>query len=365
MIDDEIEVQLRALARTHALSEAAVEDLRAWVASLMAATRSLPPTFSPGPEEQETVMGSLLQGTAALPEQRFEFRGALGSGAMGEVFRVWDRGLRRNLALKTLRTDRAQASGMIARFVAEAQLTAQLRHPAIVPVHELGRLPDGRLYYTMREIRGRTLGDRIRALHAASPSSWGTTEEGWDLQRLVSAFAAACEAVAHAHARGVVHRDLKPANVMIGEFDEVWVLDWGVAKLVGHAETHDPVETDRGEMATQVGDVVGTPAYMAPEQAYGWNDRVDARADVYALGAILYELLSNRPPYVPEPGRPVLAQVLEGPPPAAGRRKPAPPRALAALCADAMARDRTARPQDASEVAARLNQWLGRRPAGR
>ena len=344
-LDPEIEAELGRIAGRHELPEAAVAELRDWLSTLFTPTQLQPP------EDSETVLGGAFLGAPDLPlsERRFEFVGDLGRGAMGEVYRVWDRGLRRSLALKTLRPDRAGVDGMIARFIAEAQLTAQLRHPAIVPVHDLGRLPDGRLYYTMREIRGRTLGERVSALHRARPAS-----DGWTLQRLLAAFASACDAVAHAHARGVVHRDLKPSNIMIGEFDEVCVLDWGVAKLVG-AET-DPVETDRGDgTATLLGEVVGTPAYMAPEQAYGWNDRVDARADVYALGAILYEILSGRPPYVPLPGRPVLAQVLEGPPQALPEGASPP---LDALCGSSMARDRGERPADAGAFAQRLRQAL-------
>ncbi|HHO50560.1 MAG TPA: serine/threonine protein kinase, partial [Deltaproteobacteria bacterium] len=370
MLDEDLEVQLRRLAQTHGWSEEAVRDVRAWVADLLAVTGD--------PSDRETVFHATHlahSGTdtsapgVAIGGERFEIQTSLGQGAMGEVFRVWDRSLRRSMAMKTVRPERAEGSGVLDRFVAEAQLTSQLRHPAIVPVHELGRLPDGRLYYTMREIRGRTLGSVLRALHEASDGSWGTTADGWSLHRVISVFRSACEAVGHAHARGVVHRDLKPSNVMVGEFGEVQIIDWGIAKVIGVPE--DPVQIDRQAKdadATRLGDVIGTPAYMAPEQAYGLNDRVDARTDVYALGAVLYEVLSGRPPYIPIAGRPVLAQVLEGPPPPlrglqglrglGGSRAPGPPEALVELCEASMSRDRAERPADGQQLAQCLDDWL-------
>ncbi|MCB9674227.1 MAG: serine/threonine protein kinase [Alphaproteobacteria bacterium] len=356
-MDDEIERQLQAIAERHGFSDAARTELRAWLGDLLAVTRD--------PADRETVLGATrLAGTSAetqLPAHtdRFEFRATLGQGAQGEVFRVWDRGLRRSMAMKTLRSDRADATAVLARFVAEAQLTSQLRHPAIVPVHELGRLPDGRLYYTMREVRGTTLATLIRGVHEASGDTWQASAQGTTLRDLVAAFAGACEAVGHAHSRGVIHRDLKPGNLMVGEFGEVQVIDWGIAKRIGTAE--DPVQTARDDVEdeTRLGEVVGTPAYMAPEQAYGWNDRVDARSDVYALGAILFEILTGRPPYEPRPGQPVLSQVLEGPPGDPGRADgPVPPAALVDLVRVCMARERTARPADAGAVREAVLPWL-------
>jgi serine/threonine-protein kinase len=356
-VDEEVERQLRAFAERHGLSAEAADELRGWLGDLFATTRD--------PADRETVLGATrlasASGETELPAHtdRFEFRATLGHGAQGEVWRVWDRGLRRSMAMKTLRSDRADATSVLARFVAEAQLTSQLRHPAIVPVHELGRLPDGRVYYTMREVRGTTLATLIRGVHAASGTEWRPSEQGTTLDDLVQAFAGACEAVGHAHRRGVIHRDLKPNNLMVGEFGEVQVIDWGVAKRVGSPE--DPVLTARDEVEdeTRLGEVVGTPAYMAPEQAYGWNDRVDARSDVYALGAILYEIVSGRPPYEPESGRPVLSQVLEGPPRSPGRQggPPVPP-LLDALIERCMSREHTQRPADANAVRDQVMPYL-------
>jgi len=348
--DSLLDQRLQALADAHGLSAEALHDVRELLLDLLDGTRD--------PDERPTVLGATRLdergpgAPAELPDptDRFEFRATLGSGGMGEVWRVWDRGLRRSMAMKTVHPDRLGADATLARFVVEAQLTSQLRHPAIVPVHELGRLPDGRLYYTMREVRGQTLATACRRLHAASGEGWGRTDDGWTLRKLVGCWRRACEAVAHAHERGVVHRDLKPSNVMLGEFGEVQVIDWGVAKVLGADD--DPVETDVGAelQQTLLGDVIGTPAYMPPEQAYGWNDRVDARSDVYALGAILYELLSGRPPYEPTAGRPVLSQVLEGPPPEVGG-EPTVPEVLRRVCKQAMARDRAERFPDARALA--------------
>ncbi|MFZ5476358.1 MAG: SUMF1/EgtB/PvdO family nonheme iron enzyme [Myxococcota bacterium] len=256
---------------------------------------------------------------AARGGGRYADLGRIGLGGMGEVRRVRDAQLDRTAAMKLLRAD---APGAAARFEAEARVTARLQHPGIVPVYELGRTPDGRPYYTMREIEGVTLARAVR--------------EGWPLRRLADALLRVSEAVAFAHAAGVVHRDLKPANVMLGRFGEVLVLDWGLAREV---------------RAGPDGAVVGTPAYMPPEQAASASP--DPRADVYALGAVLWEVLCGRPPYAGVRSAEVLADVRAGPPPA-----PTGPDELVALCLRAMARDPADRPAHAGEFADLLRAWL-------
>ena len=199
-------------------------------------------------------------GTPDLSGTRYELLGTLGRGGMGTVYRVLDHELQREVALKVLDVDDDEL------LPGEARVAARLEHPGIVPVHDLGRLPDGRLYFTMKLVRGERL-DRWAAAPRPLPERLAV------LQRL-------CETAAFAHAHGVVHRDLKPQNVMVGTFGEVLVMDWGVALLRGSG---------------QAGTVAGTRGFMAPEQAAGASD-VDARADVHALGALLRWLTGDAAP---------------------------------------------------------------------
>ncbi|MCI0452346.1 MAG: serine/threonine protein kinase [Candidatus Latescibacteria bacterium] len=213
---------------------------------------------------------------------------AVGRGGMGTVFRVHDRELARDVALKVL-SAREVSEEARARMLDEARILARLEHPGIVPVHDVGVLPDGRVFYTMKLVRGNRLDEYARATH--------------DIADLLRVFVRACEAVAFAHSEGVVHRDVKPSNVMVGAFGEVLVLDWGVAKLLDRnsatqATTADTVEPStpatpppRRSADTATGAVLGTPGFMAPEQARGESARVDPRSDVYALGAMLRQVL--------------------------------------------------------------------------
>ncbi len=234
--------------------------------------------------------------------ERSEYRivDEIARGGMGVVLRVRDEDLRRELAVKVLREGLADDDATLARFIEEAQIGGQLQHPGIVPVYELGRMEDRRPYFAMKLIRGRTLAALLLA--RASPEE--------DPHRFLAIFDQVCQAIAYAHARGVVHRDLKPGNVMIGSFGEVQVVDWGLAKVLGaRVEGEKPAEASpvdkvvttlrsgRSTSHSIAGTVMGTPAYMPPEQARGEVDRVDERADVFALGAILCEILTGRPPY--------------------------------------------------------------------
>jgi serine/threonine-protein kinase len=284
----------------------------------------------------------------------------LAEGSFGEVRRVLDTALERTVAMKILHAEIATLDAVIARFEKEVKLTAGLAHPGIVAVHDWGTLADGRLWYTMREVRGRTFGEAIEAWHRAPDDD---TRSGWTFRRLVDAFARACQAVAYAHRRGIVHRDLKPDNIMVGELGDVLVMDWGLARRV--AEDHEPAsappsQQDEGPaQLTHHGDILGTPAYMPPEQALGLRDLHGPRSDVYALGAILYHLLAGRPPYGGAL-RAVLAQVVQGSPPSipdviAPRRVP---EELVALCQRAMARTLDARPPDAGVLADEVVAWL-------
>ncbi len=249
-----------------------------------------------------------------LSATRYELVATLGRGGMATVYLARDRNLRREVALKVLDFPEAWRnadSGGAERLAREACVLAQLEHPGIVPVHEMGSLPDGRAFYAMRRVRGSRL------------DAWA---ESATLPAALRAFERICEAVAFAHAHGVLHRDLKPANVMVGPFGEVLVLDWGVAKLRGEAEIRSrddraaldpPAMLDSPAMpnppaapaATAAGTVLGTPGYMAPEQERGELERIDERTDVFGLGAILEALLARVAlQRVPPPLRAIVAK---------------------------------------------------------
>jgi serine/threonine-protein kinase len=241
---------------------------------------------------------------AADPAGRYELLDEIARGGMGAVHRAVDRTLGREVAVKLLQERFPVGSLAARRFVDEARIAGQLQHPGIAPVHDLGTLADGRPFLAMKLIKGRTLDELLR----------GRPDPAADRGRSLAAFEQACQAVAYAHSRRVIHRDLKPANVMVGAFGEVQVMDWGLAKVLGDrpesAPPHPPDsdehlateirsgrDTDEGS-ETQAGSVLGTPAFMAPEQAVGAVDQVDARSDVFGLGAILAVILTGKPPYV-------------------------------------------------------------------
>ncbi|MCG3183777.1 MAG: Serine/threonine-protein kinase PknD [Planctomycetes bacterium] len=256
-----------------------------------------------------------------LPERE------LGRGGMGVVLSVRDNDLRREVAMKVVRSDRVRPgteSGDLAlrRFVEEAQITGQLEHPNIVPVHELGADANGRIFFTMKLVHGKPLSQIIRELRLGDPA----TEAEYPLDRLLQVFMKVCDAIGFAHAHNVVHRDLKPDNIMIGRFGEVLVMDWGLARLLDHPEhgaeptgieTDSRAESDSGRRTgpsvhSMEGTIAGTPAYMAPEQARGEISRIDQRTDIFALGAILYEILVLRPPYTAEGGTQIIEQAARG-----------------------------------------------------
>jgi serine/threonine-protein kinase len=228
---------------------------------------------------------------------RYTLHGELARGGMGAVIRARDVELGRDLAFKVLLEQHRARPEVVRRFVEEAQIGGQLQHPGIVPVHDLGTLEDHRPFFAMKLVRGRTLSALLA--ERASPAD--------DLPRFLGIFEQVAQTVAYAHSKGVIHRDLKPANILVGSFGEVQVMDWGLAKVLhragdsAEAEAGDAlIRTVRSEAAADAsvaGSVMGTPAYMAPEQARGETDRIDERADVFGLGAILGEILTGRPPF--------------------------------------------------------------------
>jgi serine/threonine-protein kinase len=312
------------------------------------------------PGQSQTLAPGPTTGFADEPSLAgLELREELGRGGMGIVLVCRDNRLGRALAVKVLRPEHRDNSVAQQRFLEEAQITAQLQHPGIVPVHQVGRLPDGRPYFTMKLVRGQTLADLLKA----------RAEPGQDLPRWLAVFQRVCQALAYAHDCRVVHRDLKPANVMVGAFDEVQVMDWGLAKvLTGGAAGKEPakghdihtVRTGAPEMASQAGALLGTPAYMAPEQARGEVDRVDARCDVFGLGAILCEILTGRPPYGGATLEEVARQARQGELSDACARLEGcgADEELVRLAQRCLAADPAGRPGDAGEVARAVTAYL-------
>lgn len=290
------------------------------------------------------------------PEERYERLDLLGRGGMGEVWRVWDNDLNRSVAMKVLEARHSVVPGQVARFVEEAQVTAQLQHPAIVPVHEVGQLEDGRIFFTMQEVAGWTMRELIGARFGRR---YADRVERWSLRRLVDALRRIAEALGYAHARGVAHRDLKPSNVMAGPFGEVYVMDWGLARVLSGPDTDtidDPVKTDRVDI-TRMGAAMGTPQYLSPEQARGDREAIGPAADVFALGAILFEMLTGQVPIPGSSGRECIERAIRG------ERRPMVgslpiPEELASLCDAAMQPDPVDRPPDAGAMAELFRAWL-------
>lgn len=306
---------------------------------------------------------------------RYQFSVEHAQGGMGKVMVVYDSFLARRIALKELlplapvsssaSTMEVRGSGPVrlthqrqARFLYEARITGQLEHPSIVPVYELGRRSDGTLYYTMRLVRGKSLRQAIRIAGAL---------EG--RLRLLAHFTNLCQAIAFAHSRGVIHRDIKPGNVMVGEFGETVVIDWGLAKMRQTEENSDGRKVSRPDidlMKEADADVVtvGTPAYMPPEQALGDMNAIDERSDVYSLGAVLYELLTGVAPYPDATPAAALNKLLSQPPVPVAELCPEVPEELAAICRHAMERSPIDRYQSARELAADIEHFLAGRLVG-
>jgi CRP-like cAMP-binding protein len=251
--------------------------------------------------------------------ERLEDRGEIGVGGMCTVHRAWDSQLQREVALKVLLPERAGRPGATARFLEEAQLTAQLDHPHVVPVHDLGVTPDGRVFFTMKRVEGRTLQDLLDSKDFA-------LSDARALSSVLRILLKTCDAVACAHSRGVIHLDLKPLNVMVGTHGQVHVMDWGIARRLSD------LRRDPGPNR-----VTGTRGYMAPEQARGEVSALDERSDVFSLGAILYRILAGIPPHGELSGDQALARMREGELPAPDElaRTGPLPRRLVSICVKA------------------------------
>ncbi len=294
---------------------------------------------------------------------RYSVQGEIARGGVGVVLKARDPDLGRDVALKILREEYASSPDVLQRFVEEAQVGGQLQHPGIVPVYELGLGSDGQPYFVMKLVKGKTLASLLAK----------TDTPAMDRPRLLSVFHAVCQTVAYAHERRIVHRDLKPSNVMVGAFGEVQVLDWGMAKVLSRggaaddalAASEDPrsavttVRSASGSTPSIAGSVLGTPQYMAPEQARGEVDRLDERADVFSLGAILCEILTGKPPHTGT-DREILSAAAEG------RLEPAHERLrscgadpdLVTLATRCLSAEKSDRPRDAGVLARDVTVYL-------
>ncbi|MCF6228107.1 MAG: protein kinase [Planctomycetes bacterium] len=293
-------------------------------------------------------------------KRRYSVVREIARGGMGKVMEVEDNDLRRPVALKVLRKEMLDRKDLVERFLEEAQITGQLEHPNIVPVHEIGVDGRGNLYFTMKLVEGEELASIIKRLRKKGAGA----EEAWPISRLIDLFIKICEGIAFAHNRGVIHRDLKPANIMVGRFGEVQIMDWGVAKIIGRKEeTADRViATDRQDddaMKTMVGSILGTPSYMSPEQARGEVDSMGGESDVFALGVILYELLALCTPWTAQTSAQVLDQVKHFDPELPSARTPDRkiPAELERLAMKCLEKEPHKRIRDVQDLVDNLKSW--------
>ncbi len=293
--------------------------------------------------DQTLADGPAHAGTPKLSLPGYEIGAAIGAGGMGEVLVARDSKIGRDVAIKRMRVATAD---LRERFLREAKIQARLDHPAVAPVYELGEDAAGQPYFTMKRLAGTTLLERLVA---------GDTSP----QRLLRAFVDVCHAIDFAHARGVVHRDLKPANIMLGDFGEVYVLDWGIARLASQPASPELPSAASPSLPldahTNAGAMLGTPGYMAPEQARG--EAVELPADVYSLGCILFEILAGTPLH--PPGVDGIASAVTKPTQSPSARRPerSIPPELDVACTEALARDPAARPT-ARAIADRVQAYL-------
>ena len=285
-----------------------------------------------------------------------EWRAVFREGTLGEVWTGFDPVLGREVALKVVRNDRASQPGAQARLLQEARINGRLEHPHIVPVYALGTRPDGTPYYSMRLVHGPTLAEDIERHHQTRIND---RVDAVERRRLLENFLSVCHAVAYAHSRGFLHLDLKPQNVILGEFREVYLLDWGLAQSNAAEGPVAPVSAEASRAAPML---VGTPAYMSPEQAAGNPDRFDVRTDVYGLGAILFEILTGKPPHDADNLEQLLRDIQE-------KAAPSPRELLSSIAPSlnelgmrALSREPQDRFASAEDLALAVERWLDDEP---
>jgi serine/threonine protein kinase len=341
-----------------------LEELKRYLRELEVADRFLISTA--GVDRSEPSGGAAPEFQAG----RYQAQRLLDRGGFAEVFVAYDAELRRPVALKCPKTSRAWDREGRARFVLEAEVTGRLEHPGIVPVYGLGQDSRGYPYYAMRLVGGQTLDQAIEAFHVAESPQRDPGERALAFQKLLRAFLSVCEAIGYAHSRGVLHRDIKPANIRVGDYGEVLVLDWGLAKIIDSepatgesvSDSAIPVNDADHATATGSGQIKGTPAYMSPEQASGDVGRVGLASDIYGLGATLYKLLVGRAPFGGELLSEVLRRVRQGEFIAPRHLNASIPRGLEAICLKAMQKEPAERYPTALAVAEDLEHWLADEP---
>ena len=278
-----------------------------------------------------------------LIEDRYRVLSRLGRGGMGEVLRARDARLGRDVAMKILAPELSTPE-WTERFKAEARTMSRIDHPGVVPIHDLGHFPDGRVFYTMKLVEGRTFDELVRARE--------------DRRKLLRILVQVASVVQQAHERGVVHRDLKPANLMVGRNDQVYVLDWGIARVVDEIRVAGGEGIVAGVGLTSTGTVLGTIEYMPPEQDRGDLAAIDARSDVYALGAILHDALVGSPPITGPRTTMLLERAAAGQIVSPRERDPSIPADLEAICRKATAPAPADRYPTAREFGEELRRWL-------
>ncbi len=339
------------------------------------------PTMPPENSATERPSTTRLRRPSRITErERYSIKREFARGGQGRIMIARDNVVGREVALKELlpelqeqegkgtpATAGSETIGVVERFLREAKVTGQLEHPNVVPVYEIGRQESGSLYYTMKFVRGQTMAERLRDIDRLQLPK----EKKLALRlKLLEAFQGICNAVAFAHSRGVIHRDLKPQNIMVGDFGETVLLDWGLARVKGQDDKigkqltlvatnmlSESLMKQNADGLTVDGTVFGTPHYMPPEQARADLREIDEQSDVYSLGAILYEILTGVPPYDGPTAGFILQQVLSGPPRKIKEREPHAPPDLVALCELAMAHDKGRRMKTALQLAGEIQAY--------
>ncbi|MFK7817653.1 MAG: protein kinase [Planctomycetaceae bacterium] len=305
-----------------------------------------------------------LDSLTSDPSARYSKATIHATGGAGQVWRAADKALDREVALKELRPDQRRGKTTVARFLNEAKVTGQLSHPGIVPVYDVG-FENGKPFYTMKLVQGKTLNEA--AADFATQRSQGNADAKI-LRRLVNAVISVANTVGYAHAQGVLHRDLKGKNVVLGDFGEVMVLDWGLARRIDSTDVDRPsdetlpITGSTSTTQTEDGSVIGTPAFMAPEQAMGKRSEMNERTDVYGLGAVLYQVLTGEAPFGSGDSSKILNRVLNDTPPAPATHWAEVPRGLEAICMKALSREQQSRYETATAFAADLDCWLADEP---
>jgi serine/threonine-protein kinase len=308
-----------------------------------------------------SVIERVLEIKMGRADAHYENRVLLGKGSHGEVYSTKDTLLGREVALKALKPDYRARATLKERLLREARATAQLEHPNIMPVHEMGVSDELGIYFTMKKVEGETLKEILDRLEAGTPFFLAK----YPLGLLLEIFLSVCNGVAFAHSKGVIHRDLKPGNIMIGEYGEVLILDWGlVKKPSGHDDAHNEIQLHMDEVdagtKTVDGAISGTPNYMPPEQAEGRVDDINFQSDVYSLGAILYHILTHQPAFEKAPLRELLDNVKKGrfQPPRTRCPELNIPRELEAICLKAMARFPVSRYRTVEQLAYDVRNYI-------